>query len=217
MPFPARLLSVDEEVAVETRPHWTYLAAQAGALVVLVVAVLCVTLVLDDFPLPAIAVIGGIAGVSAVATGIRFVRWANTYYLVTDRRIVYWKGVPRWRGIELNLDLVDEIDAGQTMWGRLLGVGTLAVRSVVEGHVRKLAFVPRPEAVRHEVFRLQSEAGRHAAEAFLPGVPEEVAGEPPEVPLDIPDQIRKLWELVELGILSEAEFEDKKRDLLRRL
>ena len=79
------------------------------------------------------------------------------------------------------------------------------------------AFVPRPEAVRHEVFRLQSEAGRHPAEAFPPGVPEAAAGELPEAPLDIPDQIRKLWELVELGILSEAEFEEKKRDLLRRL
>ncbi|MCY3925487.1 MAG: PH domain-containing protein, partial [bacterium] len=125
MPFPARLLSADEEVAVETRPHWTYLAAQAGALAVLITAVLCVTVAVDDFPLPAIAVIGAMAGVSAVATGIRLVRWANTYYLVTDRRIVYWKGVPRWRGIELSLDLVDEIDADQTMWQRLLGVGTL--------------------------------------------------------------------------------------------
>ena len=218
VPFPARLLSVDEEVAVETRPHWTYLAAQVGTFVVLIVAVLCVTVVLDDFPLPAIAVIGAMAGTSAVATGIRLVRWANTYYLVTDRRIVYWKGVPRWRGIELSLDLVDEIDTRQTMWGRLLGVGTLAVRSVVEGHVRRLAFVPRPEALRHEVYRLQSEAERRYAEVIQPGVPEAAtAGEPPGPPLDIPDQIRKLYELVELGILSEAEFEEKKRDLLRRL
>ena len=122
----------------------------------LIVAVLCVTLVVDDFPLPAIAVIGAMAGVSAVATGIRLVRWANTYYLVTDRRIVYWKGVPRWRGIELSLDLVDEINANQEMWQRLLGVGTLRVRSVVEGHVRRLSFVPRPAEVCREVYRLPS-------------------------------------------------------------
>ncbi len=42
-------------------------------------------------------------------------------------------------------------------------------------------------------------------------------GEAPGVSLDIPDQIRKLYELVELGILSRAEFEEKKRDLLGRL
>ena len=217
MPFPARLLSVDEEVAVETRPHWTYLAAQAGALVVLITAVLCVTFVLDDFPLPAIVVIGAIAGVSAVATGIRFVRWANTYYLVTDHRIVYWKGVPRWRGIELSLDLVDEIDASQTMWERLLGVGTLAVRSMVGGHVRRLAFVPRPAAVRQEVFRLLREAEQRSPEPPTPEPGTAVSEDSWGQPLDIPDQIRKLWELVELGILSEAEFEEKKRDLLGRL
>ena len=222
VPFPARLLSVDEEVAVETRPHWTYLAAQAGAFVVMIVAVLCVTVVVDDFPMPAIAVIGAMAGTSAVATVIRFVRWANTYYLVTDRRIVHWKAVPRWRGIELSLDLVEDVDVNQTMWGRLLGVGTLAIRSVVAGHVRRFAFVPRPATVRHEVYRRQSAFEQHAAEAPSPGMPDspapgELPGEPPGPPLDIPDQIRKLYELVELGIVSEAEFEEKKRDLLRRL
>ncbi len=218
VPFPARLLSVDEEVAVETRPHWTYLAAQAGALVLMVVAVLCVTVVLDDFPLPAIVVIGAMAAVSAVATCVRFVRWANTYYLVTDRRIVYWKGVPRWRGIELGLDLVDEIDASQTMRERLLGVGTLAVRSVVGGHVRRLAFVPRPAAVRQEVYRLLGEAEQQAIEDSRPVPADPLTGDEHYEPaLDIPDQIRKLWELVEMGILSEAEFEEKKRDLLRRL
>ncbi len=218
MPFPARLLSVDEEVAVETRPHWTYLSAQFGALVVLVVAVICVTVVVDGFPLPAVAVIGAMAGVSAVAAGIRLVRWANTFYLVTDRRIVYWKGVPRWRGIELRLDLVDEIDATQTMWGRLVGVGTLAVRSVVEGHVRKLSFVPRPAAVRLEVYRLLREAERRAIADSLPHESTGTTQEETAAPhLDIPDQIRKLYELVELGILSEAEFDEKKRDLLGRL
>ncbi len=218
MPFPVRLLSVDEEVAVETRPHWTYLAAQFGAFAAMITAVICVTVVVDGFPLPAIVAIGVMAGVSAVAAGIRLVRWANTYYLVTDRRIVHWKGVPRWRGIELGLDLVDEIDANQTIGQRLLGVGTLAVRSVVEGHVRRLSFVPRPAAVRLEVYRLQREAARRGAESVPPDLHEVAAGDELPAPvLDIPDQIRKLYELVELGILSEAEFEEKKRDLLRRL
>ena len=218
MPFPVRLLSVDEEVAVETRPHWTYLAAQFSALVVMITAVICVTVVVNGFPLAAIITIGVVAGVSAVAAGIRLVRWANTYYLVTDRRIVYWKGVPRWRGIELGLDLVDEIDVNQTIWQRLLGVGTVAVRSQVEGHVRRLSFVPRPAGVRQQVYRLQREAIERDTEPAPPeGYEPAVGDEFAEPTLDIPDQIRKLYELVELGILSEAEFEEKKRDLLRRL
>ena len=277
MPFPVRLLSVDEEVAVETRPHWTYLAGQLGVFVVFAAVAIVVTAV--GFPLPAVVVTAVLAGVTAVALGIRLVRWANTYYLVTDRRIVYWKGVPRWRGIELRLDLVDEIGVTQTIWGRLVGVGTLAVHSVVEGHVRNLAFVPHPVDVRREVYRLlreaevrRLEAARAPEAAHYPEAdrspeaaqPREAArapeaahypeadrypeaaqpreadrypdaahypetdrypeaaqpageGEAPGVSLDIPDQIRKLYELVELGILSRAEFEEKKRDLLGRL
>lgn len=234
MPFPVRLLSADEEVAVETRPHWTYLAGQLGVFVVIGVAAIVVAAL--GFPLPAIVVVAALAGVAAVAFGIRLARWANTYYLVTDRRIVYWKGLPHWRGIELSLELVDEIDGTQTFWGRLFGVGTLSVRSVVEGHVRKLGFVPQPGDVRREVYRLLREADRRAMQRFEPqqppGSPESPArsdapGTPgaadvpgaadAEATLDIPDQIRKLYELVELGILSPGEFEQKKQDLLRRL
>ncbi|MCY3925304.1 MAG: SHOCT domain-containing protein, partial [bacterium] len=104
------------------------------------------------------------------------------------------------------------------MWQRLPSVGTLRVRSVVEGHVRRLSFVPRPAAVRQEVYRLQDEAVQQATEPGPREGQETAAGEETPAPaLDIPDQIRKLWELVELGILSEAEFEEKKQDLLRRL
>ena len=130
------------------------------------------------------------------------------------------------------------------MWGRLLGVGTLSVRSIVEGHVRSLAFVPQPGRARQEVYRLLQEADQRAQRRFDDPAGPEPAGhddvsaagptagaEPPaaahapaggeapaaEAPLDIPDQIRKLWDLVELGILSPAEFEEKKRDLLGRL
>ena len=253
MPFPVRLLSADEEVAVETRPHWTYLAGQLSVFIVIGVAAIVVAAV--GFPLPAIVVVAALAGVAAVALGIRLARWANTYYLVTDHRIVYWKGLPNWRGIELSLELVDEVDGTQTFWGRVFGVGTLSVRSVVEGHVRKLEFVPKPGDVRREVYRLLREAEIRARQRFEPPHPPESPGSPEspepaartdapgtpgasavaevpsgvevhsgaeahgatEVPLDIPDQIRKLYELVELGILSPAEFEEKKQDLLRRL
>ena len=217
MPFPVRLLSVDEDVAIQTRPHWTYLVVQLGSFVTGLSAVVVVTIVVEGFPLPAIVVIGAMAGLSAVALGIRLVRWAGTAYLVTDRRIVYWKGVPRLRGIELDLGLVEDIEVVQSFWGRLLGVGTLAVRSTIGGHVRHFPFVPRPSGVREEVLRVQRTVHRErpvAASAY-PEVPggEEPAGSP----VDIPDQILKLYELVELGILSEAEFEAKKRDLLGRL
>ena len=177
MPFPVRLLSADEEVAVETRPHWTYLAGQLSVFVVIGVAAIVVAAL--GFPLPAIVVVAALAGVSAVAFGIRLARWANTYYLITDHRIVYWKGLPHWRGIELNLELVDEVDGTQTFWGRIFGVGTLSVRSVVEGHVRRLAFVPQPGDVRREVYRLLREADRRARQRFEPPQTAGVARAPP--------------------------------------
>ena len=218
MPFPPRLLSVGEEVAVETRPHWTYLAGQAGAFVLLGVALIVVVSV--GFPLPAVAVAGALAGVAAVALGIRLVRWFGTCYVVTSHRMVYWRGLPAWRGSELRIELVEEVVDTQTSWGRLLGVGTLSVRSVVDGHVRNFGYVPRPAEVRRAVYRC-TRAGyfdNPEDDPAAPGGSRGAAG--PDATADglsIPEQILQLYELVQLGILSESEFEEKKRELLGRL
>ena len=223
MPFPPRLLSVDEEVAIETRPHWTYLAAQAGVFVALGVALIVVVVVVDDFPLPAILVAGALAAVVAAALGIRLLRWANTYLLVTNHRIVYWRGLPAWQGSELRLELVEDVVARQTVWGRLFGVGTLTVRSALDGHVRNFGYVPRPEDVRGEVYRFKRAGDIGYPEDYRPApAPDDDVGgaaEPGATPdrLSIPEQILQLYELVQLGILSEAEFEDKKREMLGRL
>ena len=223
MPFPPRLLSVGEEVAVETRPHWTYLAGQAGAFVLLGVALIVVMAV--GFPLPAVAVLGALACVAAVALGIRLVRWLGTCYVVTNHRIVYWRGLPAWRGSELRIELVEEVVDAQTPWGRLLGVGTLSVRSVVDGHVRNFGYVPRPAEVRRAVYRrtrtgeLEYPEGDPAtATPASPGATGGTAGRDATPDgLSIPEQILQLYELVKLGIVSESEFEDKKRELLGRL
>ncbi len=219
MPFPVRLLSVDEKVAIETRPHWIYLLAQLTVFLAMLAAVISVTVGLDDFPLPAIVVIGAVAGLSAVALGIRLIRWATTYYLFSNHRIIYWKGFPRWRGIQLELELVEEIEVIQTFGQRVLGVGKLEIRSIIDDHVRTFASVPRPARVREEVHQLLRQPEDPSAQISLGGESAiSAAGEEdPSASLDIPDQIRKLYELVELGILSEAEFQEKKRDLLGRL
>lgn len=45
----------------------------------------------------------------------------------------------------------------------------------------------------------------------------QVTGSPPQSQTDIPEQIRKLGELRDAGVLSEDEFEAKKKELLDRL
>jgi hypothetical protein len=56
----------------------------------------------------------------------------------------------------------------------------------------------------------------------LPAPPEQQANEPPETPHttvapDIPEQIRRLAELRDAGLITQEEFETKKAELLRRM
>jgi uncharacterized membrane protein YdbT with pleckstrin-like domain len=55
-------------------------------------------------------------------------RWA-TEYAVTDRRVIYKRGLIWRRTIEVNMDKISSVDVDQSIIGRLLNYGTVKIRS----------------------------------------------------------------------------------------
>src|SRR5579872_5497824 len=54
-------------------------------------------------------------------------RW-TTEIAVTDRRIIFKRGLIRRHTIEMNMDKVETVDVDQSLAGRLLGYGDIVVR-----------------------------------------------------------------------------------------
>jgi len=54
-------------------------------------------------------------------------RW-TTEIAVTDRRVIFKRGLIRRHTIEMNMDKVETIDVDQSLVGRLLGYGDIVVR-----------------------------------------------------------------------------------------
>jgi Bacterial PH domain/Short C-terminal domain len=132
--------------------------------------------------------------------------------LATDRRIVFY--AKRLGGYELEsfpYKSVSSIEQSKSLMGH-------AVSFIASGNRVNLKWIPegRDLAAFLEVVKSQL-SGRPSTHS--PGAVPAVASAQParSSTFDIPDQIRKLGGLRDAGVLTEAEFLDKKADLLRRL
>ena len=201
MPFPRRLLNDGEDVVIDLHPHWWFFAGPALATVVLSAGVL-LTRNIDWLPVGLLAL-----DVIALLWFVgRYLRWVTTNFVVTTDRLIYRSGVLRKQGREIPLERVNDISFNQSIFERLIRAGDLMIESGGERGQQLFTDISRPSAVQNAIYReIERAAARDA---------DRMAG---RRELSIPEQIEKLDELRQRGVITNAEFDAKKAQLLDRL
>lgn len=74
--------------------------------------------------------------VAVVAAGSAFQAWFKRWTTeidVTDRRVVFKRGLIKRHTIEMNMDKVESVDVDQTIMGRLFNFGDVTINGTGEG------------------------------------------------------------------------------------
>ncbi len=208
MPFPRNLLTDDEDLVLDLRPHWWYLTP-AGAVLALAGLLGIVTLT-QSWWRPAEMLVG-ISFLGALGWfGLVYLRWTTTNFVVTNERVISRTGVVSKKGIEIPLDRINTVFFNQSFFERIIGAGDLGIESAGEGGRQEFTDIRRPNIVQNEIYRqvegLEDRRLQRMGEAASGGREQ-----------SIPEQIEKLDQLRRQGVVSDAEFEAKKRDLLDRM
>jgi len=204
MAFPKKYLNDAEEVILDLRPHWFFLFRPALALMAALALAIWVSQAADsDFALfPALA----LAVVVLLLFLIRFAQWATTDFVLTTDRLIYRKGIVSRHGREIPLERVNDVSYQQTLFQRMMRAGDLMVESGGERGQSHFGHFAKPQDIQNEVHRaIEAAAARDA---------DRMAGRRELSPLD---QLEKLEELRQRGVISRAEFDVKKAKLLDRL
>ncbi|MEM9465040.1 MAG: PH domain-containing protein [Actinomycetota bacterium] len=215
MPFPKHLLTEDEDLVLDLRPHWWFLAPAGTLLVIMSLAGLFA--LLSDWwsPLNWVVFILWLGALGYF--GWMYLQWNTTNFVVTNERVVSRTGVISKAGIEIPLDRINTVFFNQSIFERLIGAGDLGIESAGEGGRQQFADIRRPNIVQNEIYRqvegLEERKLRRLGEAAAGGV----AAPAPEPQLSIPEQIEKLDQLRRQGVVTDEEFEAKKRELLDRM
>ena len=221
MPFPKELLSQDEKVALDLRPHWWYIAPAAAYLAIAAIVGIFVLSMDDDTT--GVGVLRFLVGIGVLITlgyfAITYAKWSTTNFVVTNERVISRSGVVAKKGIEIPLDRINTVFFHQSFFERLIGAGDLGIESAGEGGRENFSDVRKPSLVQQEIYRQKEvlEAAQHSrlgasiAASMQQGQPAAPAA------ASIPDQIEALDRLRKSGALTEDEFQLKKAELLRRL
>ena len=213
MGFPPDLLSDDEEIVVDMHPHWWTMVPISALLGLVIVIGLAVVAIAGDGTLWTIAqvIVGAAVLATLVVFAIRYARWVNTEFVVTTERVISRSGVLSKTGIEIPLDRINTVFFNQQPFERLAGSGDLGIESAGEGGRQTFTNIRKPNKVQAEIYA-QKEAFEHRRLERIGRATSGVQAGP-----SIPDQIAKLDELRRQGAITEAEFELKKQELLRRM
>ncbi len=211
--YPKRLVQDGEHVALDLRPHWWYFSRNiltAIPLLAVVVAVLQVGGDAGDYLGIVVAVLG-LAWAGWLA--VKYFEWAMTYFVVTDRRVIFRTGVLAKRGVEIPLDRISNINFAQGLWERVIGAGNLDIESAGRDGETHFDFVRHPDGVQHEIYRQMEADEQRRARLGHPDPTWTATAAGPSVP----EQIEQLARLRAQGHITDEDFERKKAQLLDRM
>lgn len=203
MAFPSRLLHDGEEIVVDLRPHWSSLALPALALAAAVVVALSALSWPEwlqvGWALVTLAALGHFAA--------RYARWATTTFVVTSERLIHRRGIVAKEGIEIPLERVNTVFFRQSVMERILRCGDLVIESGGELGRQAFSDIPRPALVQSDIYSEMEENQRRMSS----GPDRGGRG------LSVVEQLERLDRLCRRGVLSRAEFEAEKAQLLERM
>ena len=201
MGFPRKLLNDGEDVILDLRPHWWFLSKPIFVTVLLLVA----TIALRNVEY-ASAVALALLALSVLWLLARWLKWSNNNFVLTTDRLIARKGVLSKSGREIPLERINDIAVNQSLFERLMRSGDLMIESAGERGQQHFPDMAKPFLVQNAIYAEMERAAARDADRMA-GARQ----------LSIPEQIEKLDELRQRGVISNAEFEAKKSQLLDRM
>jgi uncharacterized membrane protein YdbT with pleckstrin-like domain len=135
----------------------------------------------------------------------KFTAWRNKEFILTDRRVVIQEGVFSISSFDAPLDKINNVFHRQSLLGRLLKYGEVGLETASEQGTTVFAFLSHPLDFKNSLVRqrelYRSDPGS-TGKAFQPSIPR---------------LIEELASLRDRSIISEDEFQEKKRILLEKI
>lgn len=207
------MLSEREQVLYLARQHWFLLVSSILLEIILILILFAATVTLAlIFPAFAliIAVVGFALILVPIATLTRDVlSWANHQYIITNRRVIQIAGFFDKTVTDSSLEKVNDIKMHQAAFGRMFDFGDIEILTASELGVNRFHHIEHPLRFKKAMLdaKQQLESFEHtpaeiaaASEAHTPAV-----------------MLAQLDSLRRQGILTEAEFAEKKAQILARM
>jgi len=202
--YVQNMLGENERILLITRQHWFVLASAILLEIIVMLGVLVgISIATFNLPLASFAYLLVLLPLLSMLRDISV--WYNRDYIVTNRRVIQINGVFNKNVTDSSLEKVNDVKMSQSFLGRLFDYGDVEILTGSELGVNLFKRIGEP--VKFKTAMLNAKENLNF---------EEMGGRAQHSD-DIPAMIAKLDELRKRGIVTDAEFQQKKRELLAKM
>lgn len=232
MGYIAKLVSSNEKILAQRRPHWVVLLnASVGLLwqvfLLAILYFLYIALAENRGPLAGVGflmksmedlrqplrflspliplVVGALLLLSSLVGVLRIVlNWVNTTLIVTNRRVIQIHGVIAKTSIDSSLEKVNDILLNQPVLGRILDYGHLLIMTASETGLNRMLYVSDPVGFKRAMLDAKNAL---SGPAPAPAAPSNSAT----------DRLTELSNLQAQGLITEDEYNARRQQILSQL
>jgi uncharacterized membrane protein YdbT with pleckstrin-like domain len=207
MAFPKKLLTSDENIILDLRPHWI---ALVGPVVVALLVVVGWIILIPKLPDKGFGHTAGLIALLAVGAFLllwyclrTLIRWATSHFVVTNERVIHRQGLIAKSSMEIPLDRIQNVRFHQGIFERMIGAGDIILESAGEQGTNTFSEIRHPEQTQKIIYE--------HAETFTMrmqgGVRQDAAP-------SMTQELQRLADLRDRGAITEEEFQAQKSRLL---
>jgi len=207
--YLARLLGVNERIILVIRQHWFVLFRAIFIEILLALAIIA-GVILAGFTdaIAPFAMFGLVLLVIPIfSLGWDVIVWNNRKYIVTNRRVIQISGVINKNVIDSSLEKVNDVRLDQSFWGRIFDYGDVEIMTASELGTNKFVKLGNPIRFKTAMVNAKEKLEFEMASQAKSEIHDD----------QIPDMIVKLDTLRKQGLITEEEFRQQKKDLLRKI
>ncbi len=200
------MLGENERILLVARQHW-FVLLSAILLEIFVALVVIVAISIATINMPnRLALFGFVLVLLPLLSMLHdIVAWKNKEYIVTNRRVIQILGIINKSVVDSSLEKVNDVKMTQSFFGRMFDYGDVEIMTASELGVNMFKQIGDPVKFKTAMLNAKENLG-------FEGTGSRVAH-----PDTIPAMIAELDVLRKKGIVTEAEFQSKKTELLAKM
>jgi len=199
------MLGENERILLVTRQHWFVLFSSIFAEIVVTLIVIAGISALTAMVNP-LAGFGFLLLLIPLAIMLRdILAWNNHQYIVTNRRVIQSSGIFNKDVVDSSLEKVNDVKMTQTFFGRLFDYGDVEILTASEAGDNLFKRIGDPIKFKTAMLNAKEKLGYEGTSSHAQHTE------------SIPAQIAELDELRKQGIVTDAEFQAKKKEMLAKM
>jgi uncharacterized membrane protein YdbT with pleckstrin-like domain len=204
--YLSNLLGEKEEILLVTRQHWLVLLGEISSEILLALALSTLIAILAVFlmnPLPLLGLLLLFAPAISLTRDVLI--WRNREFVITTRRVIQLSGFFNKNVSDSSLEKVNDVKLTQSALGRIFDYGDIEILTASELGANMMRRISHPIQYKTAMVNAKERVERG-------DVPQKTGANSG----DLLSLLGQLDTLRQKGILSDAEFQEKKKSVLAK-